>query len=71
MAVIGPGPNDIGNAIGYLLVDLMISENPNGFRAWVQAIKKDNDWPVALREKFGSSPRTLVETFVQFYRVNN
>ena len=66
-----PGPNDIGNAIGYLLVDLMISENPNGFRAWVQAIKKGNDWPVALREKFGSSPRTLVETFVQFYRVNN
>ena len=66
-----PGPYDIGNAIGYLLVDLMIREKPDGFRAWAQAIKKGSEWPEALREKFGSSPRTLVETFVQYYKVNN
>ncbi len=66
-----PGPDDIGNSIGYLLVDLMIRENPRGFRAWVQAIKKGSEWPEALREKFGSSPRALIETFVQFYKVNN
>ena len=66
-----PGPYDIGNAIGYLLVDLMIRENPNGFRAWVHALKKGSEWPEALRDEFGSSLRTLVETFVQYYKVNN
>lgn len=66
-----PGPNDIGRAVGFLLIELMIRENPAGFGAWVRAVKQGADWPQALRDRFGVSRRRLVGTFVQYYLVND
>ncbi len=66
-----PGPNEIGRAVGFLLIELMIRENPAGFGAWVRAVKQGDDWPEALRDRYGVSRRRLVGAFVQYYLVND
>src|SRR6185503_18476426 len=62
-----PLPNDISCGVAYLLVDLMIREKPEKFRAFVDAIKKGKDWEKALREDFGATPSQLLDVAVQFY----
>ena len=66
-----PGPNEIGRAVGFLLIELMIRENPAGFGAWVRAVKRGDDWPEALRARYGVSRSRLVGAFVQYYLVND
>lgn len=66
-----PGAGRTGDAVGALLIELMIRERPAGFRAWVDAVKDGKDWEPALEENFGVPRAQLVETFVQYYRVND
>lgn len=66
-----PGPNRAGDAVGALLVELMITERPAGFRAWLAATKDGKDWRQALKEDFGVPLDQLLATFVRYYRVND
>ncbi len=66
-----PGPRFAAQAVGALLVELMITERPDAFRAWVAAVKDGKDWQRALAEDYGVPRAQLVETFVQYYRVND
>jgi hypothetical protein len=66
-----PGPESIGYAVGYLLVELMIRDRPRAFGAWVDAIKDGKQWEQALVEDFGTDRQRLVETFVRYYMVND
>ena len=66
-----PGPNEIGRAVGFLLIELMIRENRAGFGAWVRAVKRGDDWQEALRENYGVARNRLVGVFVQYYMVND
>ncbi len=66
-----PGPDSIGYSLGYMLVDLMIRDRPEAFRAWVDAIKDGKPWEQALEEDFGVTREKLVESFVRFYKVND
>lgn len=66
-----PGPNAVGYAVGYLLVDLMIRDRPRAFGKWVEAVKAGKDWEEALVEDFGVSRAKLVEVFRRYYLVND
>ncbi len=66
-----PGPRFLAQAVGALLVELMIAQRTDGFRAWVAAVKDGKDWERALADDFGVPRAQLVETFVQYYRVND
>lgn len=66
-----PGEKEIGYSVGYLLVELMIRDQPRSFGAWVDAIKDGADWEEALADTFNTDRSGLVETFVRFYRVND
>ncbi len=65
-----PGPDGVGPALGALFVGLLVAEKPAAFRSWVRAIKGGAEWVDAMNEVYGS-PTRLVETFVQYYRVND
>jgi hypothetical protein len=58
-------------ALGALLVELMVAQRPRAFGSWVDAVKYGKDWETALAEDYGVPRPALVETFVQFYRVND
>ena len=66
-----PGPNEIGRAVGFLLIELMIRENRVGFGSWVRVVKRGDDWEQALRERYGVGRNRLVGAFVQYYMVND
>ena len=66
-----PGPNEIGRAVGFLLIELMIRENQAGFGSWVRVVKRGDDWEQALRERYGVGRNRLVGAFVQYYMVND
>lgn len=66
-----PGRNAVGDAVGCLLVELMIRDRPEGFRRWVLAVKADKPWEQALIEDFGASRAALLDVFTQYYRVND
>ena len=57
--------------MGSLLVELMIDQRPTAFGPWVDAVKYGKGWEPALAEDYGVPRAQLVETFVQFYRVND
>ncbi len=66
-----PGPMGVGSAVGLLLVDLMITQQPFRFNAWVNAVKDGRDWAEALRTDYGVSPQNFAATAAQYYRVND
>ena len=66
-----PGEEEIGYAVGYLVVDLMIKDRPREFAAWVNAIKAGKDWEQALIEDFGATREELVEAATQYFKVND
>jgi hypothetical protein len=66
-----PAPDDEISAVGMLLVELMIDQRPAAFGLWVDAVKYGKDWEPALAEDYGVPRAQLIETFVQFYRVND
>lgn len=65
------GRDGAGPAVGALLVELMISQRPVGFRQWINAVKDGKDWTTALAEDYGVPAPRLLETFIQYYRVND
>jgi hypothetical protein len=67
----GLDPETITEAVGTLLVELMIDQRPQAFGPWVDAVKYGKGWEQALAEDYGVPRGPLVETFVQFYRVND
>jgi hypothetical protein len=67
----GHHPDAVTTAVGTLLVELMIAQRPATFGPWVDAVKYGKDWEQALAEDYGVPRAQLVETFVQFYRVND
>ena len=66
-----PGPNAIGYAVGYVMCDLMIREQPGGFAAWVHAVKAGKPWRDALTEEFGASPGRLAEVIREWHLSND
>ena len=66
-----PGPNNLGYAVGYLLVWLMIKDQPYKFGDWVKAIKNGEQWEDALATHFGATRAELVDVFVRYFRVND
>ncbi len=52
-------------------MELMITEKPRRFVAWVDAVKAGTDWREALADDFGTPPKQLLETALQYYRVND
>jgi len=66
-----PGEEEVGYGVGYLLVELMIREEPARFAQWVRAIKRGKDWEQALVEDFGAGRVQLVDAFTRWYRVND
>ena len=66
-----PGEGRIGDAIGFLIVQLMIREKQREFVQWVRAIKLGKEWIPALREDYGVEPSTFPQTISQFYMVND
>jgi len=63
-----PGPEAIGYAVGYVVVELMIRQQPQKFGAWLRAIKGGKDWETALREDFGYTVEAFAQTATDFYR---
>jgi hypothetical protein len=63
-----PGPNAIGYAVGYVIVELMIRQQPDRFGAWLRAIKGGKDWERALVEDFGYTVDQFGARAVEFYR---
>jgi hypothetical protein len=66
-----PGDAEVGRAVGYLLVDLMLAEQPAGFASWVRAVKGGKPWPQALAEDFGADPVRLAAGAAAWYRTND
>ena len=63
-----PGPNAIGYAVGYVIVELMIRQQPDRFGAWLRAIKGGEDWEAALVEDFGYTVDQFGARAVDFYK---
>jgi hypothetical protein len=73
--IFGAGWSDpwppVGAAVGGLMTSLMINQQAERYRRWVVAVKKGTDWTKALTESYGVSLEPLVDTFTQYYRVND
>lgn len=63
-----PGPNAIGYAVGYVIVELMIRQQPDRFGAWLRAIKGGKHWEAALIEDFGYTVDQFGARAVDFYK---
>ena len=66
-----PAGDGLTSAVGMLLVELMSNQRPAAFGPWVDAVKYGKGWEAALAEDYGVPRAQLVETFVQYYRVND
>jgi hypothetical protein len=66
-----PGPDEIGRAVGYLVVELMTRERPLSWVRWVNAVKFGADWEDALRQEYGMSAADLAAYATQYYTVND
>jgi hypothetical protein len=66
-----PGDGRIGDAVGLLIVQLMIREKQREFVQWVRAIKLGKNWVESLRDDYGVEPSTFPQTISQFYMVND
>ena len=58
-------------AVGALMIELMVTQRPEGFRRWVIAVKTGKNWQAALAEDYGIPEMQLLETFRQYFRVND
>ena len=53
------------------MTTLMIHQQAERYRRWVIAVKQGTDWQEALAESYGVALAPLVDTFTQYYRVND
>jgi len=58
-------------AVGALMIELMVNQRPDGFRRWVIAVKSGTNWQAALAEDYGVAQKQLLQTFRQYFRVND
>jgi hypothetical protein len=58
-------------AVGALMIELMVTQRPKDFRRWVIAVKTGEDWEAALAEDYGVGQKQLLDTFKQYFRVND
>ncbi|RLS86779.1 MAG: hypothetical protein DWI10_10605 [Planctomycetota bacterium] len=63
-----PGPNAIGYAVGYAIVELMVRQQADAFGRWIRAVKGGKNWEVALREDFGYTIDAFGQTATDYYR---
>ena len=61
----------VGTTVGGLMTELMINQRAQRYRRWVIAVKQGTKWTKALADSYGVALPPLVETFTQYYRVNN
>jgi hypothetical protein len=66
-----PGPNQIGFPVGGLMIELLMKERHLRLIEWVTAVKQGDDWQESLRKTVGINRQSLVETFTQYYKVND
>lgn len=66
-----PGENAVGYAVGYVLTELMLKDQPAKFAAWVRAIKGGKEWRRALVEDFETTPPRLANTAETYFRTND
>lgn len=66
-----PGPNAIGAHVGHLLVEFLHRQNPEAFVEWVGRVKRGEDWTEALRKAYRTPPQRIIETFIQYSKVND
>lgn len=65
------GPEESTIGVGYLVVNLMIREQPVRFAAWVSAVKSGKEWITAIEEDFGASRNQFLDAIRRHYRVND
>lgn len=63
-----PGPNAIGYAVGYVVVELMIRQQPDAFGRWIRAVKAGKPWERALEEDFGHTVDEFGRIATEWYR---
>lgn len=63
-----PGPNAVGYAVGYAVVELMIRQQPQRFGRWIRAVKGGKPWEQALTEDFGFTTDQFAATATEWYR---
>ncbi len=63
-----PGPNAIGYAVGYAIVELMVRQQADAFGRWIRAVKGGKNWETALREDFGYTIDAFGQTATDYYR---
>ena len=57
--------------LGALLVEYLVTQQPNGFPLWVQAVKRGESWDAALKPYFGLTPTQLGQRYLRHYRVRD
>jgi len=66
-----PGPDDVGPAVGFLFIELLLREDSRAFAQWVRSVKTSSDWRDALAEAYGTPYPNILRHFVRWYRVNS
>lgn len=66
-----PGENAVGYAVGYVLCDLMLERNADGFADWVRAVKAGKDWRQAMIDHYGASAERLADYAAGWFRNND
>lgn len=66
-----PGENAVGYAVGYLLCDLMLDRNRQGFADWIKAVKAGKDWREAMAAHYGASAEKVADYAADWYRTND
>lgn len=62
-----PGPNALGYAVGYAIVDAMMREDPRKFEAWLRKVKGGTPWEEALQDACGLSKPQLAANVARFF----
>ncbi|MFO0874450.1 MAG: hypothetical protein U0575_10820 [Phycisphaerales bacterium] len=65
------GMEGVGPSVGRIIVDAMMLERPAQFAAWVEAVKRGQEWREALKEVFGIPLARLVGSVVEHHRFND
>ncbi|MFO0830109.1 MAG: hypothetical protein U0572_18350 [Phycisphaerales bacterium] len=66
-----PGKDGIGRAVGYLLVGLMIEQEPARFRKFIAAVKQGKPWKQAMADDFGVPLPQFLDVARRYYRTND
>ncbi len=62
-----PGPNALGYAVGYAIVDVMMRHAPLTFEAWLRKVKGGTPWEQALQDACGLTKQQLAANVARFF----